>query len=103
MDFSDVMKFATMPGQSGIDQKLITAMLDVNTNLETKNLYNEDERNMLILLLWCDREFGCDIAKSFNKDFSSHQLSHNGFNRSSLERMAGYNPTAPQPSVPAKL
>ena len=98
MDFQDLMKFSTMPGQNALDSKLVEAMLDVEKNLETKNLLAPDERNMLILLLLCDREFGTTFAEPFGCDFLRHQLSLGGFNRASLERMAH---AAPEPVKPA--
>lgn len=83
----------------GVDKEVVEHMLHPTQGLETKNGTNPAERNMLILLALCDRELGCDTSE-FRRDFMQHQLSLEGFNRHSLERMI--NPVTTSYSYEAK-
>lgn len=86
-------------GQRGVDKDVVDFMLDEKKGLPTKSNTNPVERNMLILLALADEELGCDTAE-FRRDFMQHQLSLEGFNRHSLERMI--NPVTTSYSYEAK-
>lgn len=90
-DWAELQSLVQMnPGfqqqKPGVDKEVVEHMLHQENGLNTKNLFNAAERNMLILLSLADRELGCDTSQ-FRRDFMQDQLSLDGFNRHSLERM----------------
>lgn len=103
-DWTDLQSLVQMnPGMQqakpGVDREVVEHMLDQEKGLATKSSTNAIERNMLILLALADRELGCDTSK-FRQDFMQNQLSLDGFNRHSLERMI--NPVTTSYSYEAK-